>query len=171
MVTRTGDSTGRILKYDQKSNKVTVLLSDVTYPNGISISADQTHLVVALTGPCRLLKFWLQGSKAGTYEQFTDLPGYPDNVRSNYKGGYWVALHREKYELPFGKDSHLLAIRIDAKGCCVDDADIGLVDQPEVGRFDDPMSERVSCYSDPDVARVCFDKLQIACTLCSVQCC
>ncbi|KAK3120345.1 hypothetical protein QOZ80_9AG0686150 [Eleusine coracana subsp. coracana] len=116
MVTKTGDSTGRILKYDPKTNKVTVLLSDVTYPNGISISADRTHLVVALTGPCKLLKFWLQGSKAGTYEQFADLPGYPDNVRPDQKGGYWVALHREKYELPFGKDSHLLAIRIGAKG-------------------------------------------------------
>ncbi|GJN04693.1 hypothetical protein PR202_ga22260 [Eleusine coracana subsp. coracana] len=116
MVTKTGDSTGRVLKYDPKTNQVTVLLSDVTYPNGISISADRTHLVVALTGPCKLIKFWLQGSKAGTVEPFTDLPGYPDNVRPDMKGGYWVALHREKYELPFGKDSHLLAIRIGAKG-------------------------------------------------------
>ncbi|KAK3126780.1 hypothetical protein QOZ80_7AG0562370 [Eleusine coracana subsp. coracana] len=116
MVTKTGDSTGRILKYDPKTNQVSVLLSDVTYPNGISISADRSHLVVALTGPCQLLKFWLKGSKAGTYETFTDLPGYPDNVRPDKNGGYWVALHREKYELPFGKDSHLLAIRIGANG-------------------------------------------------------
>lgn len=109
MVTKTGDSTGRILKYDPKTN-------DVTYPNGISISADRTHLVIALTGPCKLLKVWLQGPKAGTSESLTDLPGYPDNVRPDKRGGYWVALHREKYELPFGKDSHLLAIRIGVKG-------------------------------------------------------
>ncbi|TVU08259.1 hypothetical protein EJB05_41656, partial [Eragrostis curvula] len=116
MVTNTGDSTGRILKYDPKTNKVSVLMSDVTYPNGISLSADRTYLVVSLTGPCKLLKFWIQGPKAGKSEVFADLPGYPDNIRPDKKGGYWVALHREKYELPYGKDSHLLAIRIGAKG-------------------------------------------------------
>jgi hypothetical protein len=39
-----------------------------------------------------------------------------DGLRPDQKGGYWVALHREKYELPFGPDSHLLAIRIGANG-------------------------------------------------------
>ena len=47
---------------------------------------------------------------------FAELPGYPDNVRPDGKGGYWVALHQEKYELPFGSDSHLVAIRIGADG-------------------------------------------------------
>ncbi|TVU08294.1 hypothetical protein EJB05_41694, partial [Eragrostis curvula] len=116
MVTATRDSTGRIMKYDPRTNEVTVLQSNVTYPNGISISADRTHLVVALTGPCKLMKYWLQGPKANTSEIFADLPGYPDNVRPDEKGGYWVSLHREMYELPFGKDSHLLAIRIGANG-------------------------------------------------------
>jgi sugar lactone lactonase YvrE len=116
MVTQSGDSTGRILKYNRRTNKVTVLLSDVTYPNGIAISADRSHLIVALTGPCKLMRYWIRGPKAGTSELFADLPGYPDNVRPDGKGGYWVALHREKYELPFGKDSHLVAIRIGAEG-------------------------------------------------------
>jgi sugar lactone lactonase YvrE len=62
------------------------------------------------------MTYWIRGSKAGTPELFADLPGYPDNVRPDGKGGYWVALHREKYELPFGKDSHLVAIRIGAEG-------------------------------------------------------
>jgi sugar lactone lactonase YvrE len=116
MVTQSGDSTGRILKYNRRTNKVTVLLSDVTYPNGIAISADRSHLIVALTGPCKLMRYWIRGPKAGTSELFADLPGYPDNVRPDGKGGYWVALHREKYELPFGKNSHLVAIRIGAEG-------------------------------------------------------
>ncbi|KAL6603061.1 hypothetical protein ACP70R_043422 [Stipagrostis hirtigluma subsp. patula] len=116
LVTASGDSTGRIMKYDPKANQVTVLKSDVTYPNGIAISADRAHLIVALTGPCKLLRYWIRGPKANTYEIFANLPGYPDNVRPDRKGGYWVALHREKYELPFGKDSHLVAIRIGANG-------------------------------------------------------
>ncbi|CAL5004191.1 unnamed protein product [Urochloa decumbens] len=117
MVTGTRDSTGRIMRYNRRTNMVTVLQSGVTYPNGIAISADRTHLIVALTGPCKLMRYWIRGPNAGTSELFTDLPGYPDNVRPDGKGGYWVALHREKNEKPNGKgDSHLVAIRIDAEG-------------------------------------------------------
>ena len=54
--------------------------------------------------------------KANRSEPFADLPGYPDNVRSDGKEGYWVVLHREKYELPFGLDRHLLGMRISAEG-------------------------------------------------------
>jgi sugar lactone lactonase YvrE len=115
MVTKTGDSTGCIMKYDPRTNQVTILQSNVTYPNGIAISADLTHLIVSSTGSCKLLKVWIEGpKKAGSSEVFTNLSGYPDNIRPDQKGGYWVALHREKYELPFGPDSHLLAIRIGA---------------------------------------------------------
>ncbi|KAL6657602.1 hypothetical protein ACP70R_005382 [Stipagrostis hirtigluma subsp. patula] len=115
-VTATGDSTGRLMKYDPRTNQVTVLQSGIAYPNGLAISADRTHLVVALTGPCKLLRHWIKGPKAGTSELLTDLPGYPDNVRPDGRGGFWVALHREKNELPFGPDRHLLAVRIGADG-------------------------------------------------------
>ena len=72
--------------------------------------------MVALTGPCKLLRYWIEGPKAGTSEHLADLPGYPDNVRADGRGGFWVALHREKMELPFGPDSHLLAVRVGADG-------------------------------------------------------
>jgi sugar lactone lactonase YvrE len=62
-------------------------------------------------------RFWITGPKVGTPELLADLPGYPDNVRPDQKGGYWVALHRERYELPFGPaDTHLLAIRVGVNG-------------------------------------------------------
>jgi sugar lactone lactonase YvrE len=115
-VTATGDSTGRLMKYDPKTDHVTVLQSGITYPNGLAISTDRTHLVVALTGPCKLMRYWITGPKVGTSEILADLPGYPDNVRPDGRGGFWVALHREKMELPFGPDSHLLAVSIDADG-------------------------------------------------------
>ncbi|CAO2205693.1 unnamed protein product [Urochloa humidicola] len=115
-VTQTLDSTGRIMRYDPRTNKVTLLQSGVMYPNGIAISADRTHLIVALTGPCKLMRYWIRGPNAGTSELFTSLPGYPDNVRPDGKGGYWVALHREINEPPSGKNNHLVAIRIGAEG-------------------------------------------------------
>jgi sugar lactone lactonase YvrE len=95
MVTQSGDSTGRILKYNPRTRKVIVLLSDVTYPNGIAISTDRSHLIVALTGPCKLMRYWIRGPKAGTPELFADLPGYPDNVRPDGKEGIgWRCIGR-----------------------------------------------------------------------------
>ncbi|CAL5014020.1 unnamed protein product [Urochloa decumbens] len=115
MVTKTRDSTGRVMKYDPRTSQVTVLQSDLMYPNGVAISADRTHLVVALTGQCKLIRwYWIQGPKANTSESFADLPGYPDNVRPDGKGDYWVALNREKFESPHGFDRHLLAVKIGA---------------------------------------------------------
>lgn len=42
---------------------------------------------------CRLLKYWLKGEKAGISEVFAILPGFPDNVRTNAEGNFWVAVH------------------------------------------------------------------------------
>lgn len=42
---------------------------------------------------CRLSKYWLKGEKAGTSEVFALLPGFPDNVRTNEEGNFWVAVH------------------------------------------------------------------------------
>lgn len=41
----------------------------------------------------RLVRYWLKGEKAGTWEPFAVLPGFPDNVRTNEKGEFWVAIH------------------------------------------------------------------------------
>ena len=42
---------------------------------------------------CRLRKYWLKGEKAGTSEVLAILPGFPDNVRTNEEGNFWVAVH------------------------------------------------------------------------------
>ncbi|XP_073368016.1 protein STRICTOSIDINE SYNTHASE-LIKE 10-like [Aegilops tauschii subsp. strangulata] len=116
LVTRSGDLTGRLMRYAPRTGDVAVLQTRLAYANGVAISTDRTHLIVASTGPCKLLRHWIKGSKAGTSEPFADLPGYPDNVRPDRRGGYWVALHGEKNELPSRPNSHLLAVRIGADG-------------------------------------------------------
>ncbi|KAK8459715.1 hypothetical protein SEVIR_2G198300v4 [Setaria viridis] len=96
----TGDATGRLLRYDPATGVAAVLASGLSFPNGVAVSADGTHLVVAETARCRLLRHWLRGPRAGTTEHFADLPGYPDNVRLSDAGGdngyYWVGLNRDK---------------------------------------------------------------------------
>lgn len=38
------------------------------------------------------MKYWLEGPKTGRVELVANLPGFPDNVRSNEKGQFWVAI-------------------------------------------------------------------------------
>ncbi|XP_078154914.1 protein STRICTOSIDINE SYNTHASE-LIKE 3-like [Carex rostrata] len=89
----TGEPTGRLLKYNPKEKEATVLLRDLYMPNGVSMSKDKSFLVFC-EGPLgRLSRYWLKGEKAGTSEVFVILHGFPDNVRTNDKGEFWVALH------------------------------------------------------------------------------
>jgi sugar lactone lactonase YvrE len=87
-----GDETGRLLRYDPRTRRVAVLHSGLSFPNGVAVSADATHVVVAHTALCELRRYWVRGARAGTSETFAELPGYPDNVRADGHGGYWVAL-------------------------------------------------------------------------------
>ena len=46
----------------------------------------------------RIHKYWLKGDKAGTSEIFIEnLPGFPDNIFSNEKGIFWVALFNPRH--------------------------------------------------------------------------
>ena len=38
------------------------------------------------------MKYWLEGPKRGLVELVANLPGFPDNVRLNEKGEFWVAI-------------------------------------------------------------------------------
>jgi sugar lactone lactonase YvrE len=117
------DATGRLLKYDAKTKQVTVLKDGLPYPNGVAVSYDGTYVVVAHTVPCQAHKYYLQGTKAGRYELLADLPGYPDNVRRDGKGGYWVALNQEK-ERPNATTAavkHLVGVRLDGNGVEVEE--------------------------------------------------
>ncbi|KAL4587432.1 hypothetical protein LXL04_000303 [Taraxacum kok-saghyz] len=99
LVVLTNDKTGSLLKYDIESKEVTVILHNLTFPNGVSLSQDGNFLLVAETTNCRILRFWLKTSKAGTLEVFADLPGYPDNIKRNQNGEFWVAMYSRKNKI------------------------------------------------------------------------
>lgn len=44
----------------------------------------------------RLIKYFIKGEKAGTSEVFAILPGFPDNVRTNENGDFWLAIHTRR---------------------------------------------------------------------------
>lgn len=93
----TGDKTGRLLKYNIHTKETTVILKNLYFPNGVALSKNKEFLIFAETSTCRVLRMWLQPSeKAGKLEVFTELPGYPDNIKINDKGEFWVALWSRK---------------------------------------------------------------------------
>ena len=89
----------------------------------MAVSSDRTHVVVAHTVPCQAFRYWLKGPKAGQYELLADLPGYPDNVRRDTRGGYWVALNQEKARLDATAPpmKHQVGVRLAVDGAAVEE--------------------------------------------------
>lgn len=87
------DDTGRVLKYDPVTKQTTVLMRNIQFPNGVTLSKDKSYFVFCEGALGRLRKYWLKGEKAGTSEVFAILPGFPDNIRTNENGDFWVAVH------------------------------------------------------------------------------
>lgn len=87
------DTSGRILKYNPQTKEASLILSNIQFPNGLSLSKDGSFFLFSDSCVGRLKRYWLKGPKAGTTDIFALLPGNPDNVRTNEKGEFWVALH------------------------------------------------------------------------------
>ena len=84
---------GRLVVYDPETNKTTTLLDNLYFANGVAMSPDGTFVLFNETYMYRVQKYWIKGEKAGTSEIVIDnLPGFPDNISSNGKGIYWIAL-------------------------------------------------------------------------------
>uniref|UniRef100_A0A1J3JGQ4 Protein STRICTOSIDINE SYNTHASE-LIKE 10 n=1 Tax=Noccaea caerulescens TaxID=107243 RepID=A0A1J3JGQ4_NOCCA len=90
------DDTGRLIKYERSSKKVTVVLRGLAFANGVALSKDRSFLLVAETTTCKILRLWLSGPNAGSHDVFVELPGFPDNIRRNSNGEFWVAIHSKK---------------------------------------------------------------------------
>ncbi|XP_042509243.1 protein STRICTOSIDINE SYNTHASE-LIKE 5-like, partial [Macadamia integrifolia] len=84
---------GRLLSFDPSTNETKVLVRDLYFANGVTLSPDQEFLIFCETMLQRCNKYHLQGKKKGIVENFIDnLPGMPDNIRYDGDGHYWIAL-------------------------------------------------------------------------------
>ncbi|ORB49755.1 SMP-30/gluconolactonase/LRE family protein [Mycolicibacterium rhodesiae] len=76
---------------------VTTLASGLRFANGVTLTADESALVVAETTACRVSKYPLTGSGIGEPVPLIEhLPGYPDNISTAPDGRIWVALVSER---------------------------------------------------------------------------
>jgi sugar lactone lactonase YvrE len=91
---------GRLLSYHPDNGQIKVLLSDLYFANGVALSQQEDFLLVNETYRYRIIRYWLKGPKAGTQDIFIDnLPGFPDNISSNGKGRFWLALFTVRNDL------------------------------------------------------------------------
>lgn len=91
-----GDDSGRFLKYSPKTKETTVLSHGLQFPNGVALSKDGSFVAFSECTVGRMRKYWLKGEKAGTSEVMAVLPGFADNIRTNEKGEFWVAIHSRR---------------------------------------------------------------------------
>ncbi|KAL5727893.1 hypothetical protein ACHQM5_001037 [Ranunculus cassubicifolius] len=110
-IIQTGDNTGRFIKYDLRTNKVTVLLSGLMFADGVAMSKEKDYVIVSEYSKNETLKYWLQGPKAKTSKFFARTPGPPDNINTNTKGEFWVALNKNSTTA-----GEIIGVRIDEDG-------------------------------------------------------
>ncbi|CAA6662832.1 unnamed protein product [Spirodela intermedia] len=92
-LTTASEPTGRLLKYDPRKKEASVLVRDLQFPNGVSLSKDESFVAFCEGSlGSRLSRHWLKGEKAGKTEVIGILPGFPDNVRTNEDGDFWEVL-------------------------------------------------------------------------------
>ncbi|XP_010033571.2 protein STRICTOSIDINE SYNTHASE-LIKE 6 [Eucalyptus grandis] len=84
---------GRFLSYDPATKETKVLARDLYFPNGVALSPNQSFVIFCETVMRRCKRYYINGEQKGHIDTFIDgLPGYPDNIRYDGQGHYWIAL-------------------------------------------------------------------------------
>ncbi|XP_073001276.1 protein STRICTOSIDINE SYNTHASE-LIKE 6-like [Typha latifolia] len=84
---------GRLMSFDPSTNRTAVLARDLYFANGVSLAPDQDSLIFCETVLRRCRRYHIRGEKRGTIDKFIEnLPGFPDNIRYDNEGHYWIAL-------------------------------------------------------------------------------
>ncbi|CDP14981.1 unnamed protein product [Coffea canephora] len=82
----TPDSTGRLIKYNPRTNEVKVVLNGLSVPAGPAFSHDGSFVLFSEFSNKRIIKYRLMEN---TTEVFLNLTG--NNIRAPTCGEYWVA--------------------------------------------------------------------------------
>lgn len=83
-----------MIRFDLETGKVRILDDQLSFPNGVQLSADKQSVLVCETTLARVIRHWIGGNTdmIGKSEVFIDnLPGLPDNIRLTSTENYWVA--------------------------------------------------------------------------------
>lgn len=81
--------------------RVTQVLDDLNFANGVVLSQKEDYLLVAETGSYRITRLWLTGPRAGQREALLDnLPGFPGDLSVAPDGeSYWCSFFTPRKRL------------------------------------------------------------------------
>lgn len=98
-------ATSRILEYDPATRSTRVVVTGLSFANGVALSDDEQTLFVAETGRYRVWKVAVAAQDlavGGGSPQATvlldNLPGYPDNLMRGADGRIWLGLSGPRSE-------------------------------------------------------------------------
>ncbi|KAL5232563.1 hypothetical protein ABZP36_031339 [Zizania latifolia] len=84
---------GRLMSFDPSTRRTAVLVRDLYFANGVAVSPDQDSLIFCESLMRKCSTYHIRGDKKGTVDKFIDkLPGFPDNIRYDGEGRYWIAI-------------------------------------------------------------------------------
>jgi sugar lactone lactonase YvrE len=88
-----GRPNGRVLHFDPRTGRTTVVLRDLYFASGIALAADDSFLLVAESMRYNIQRLWLKGERRNIVEPFMrNLPGFPAGISRSPRGTFWVAL-------------------------------------------------------------------------------
>jgi len=94
---------GRLFSYDPDSGSLSLVLTDLCFPNGIQLTPEEDAFIFAETTRTRLMKYYITGPKNGQLEEFLRCPGYPDNIKYSPESDvYWVGLSSSRLGFSLG---------------------------------------------------------------------
>nr|XP_043630365.1 protein STRICTOSIDINE SYNTHASE-LIKE 11-like [Erigeron canadensis] len=108
----TPDSTGRLLKYDPRTKRVTVLISGLSGVGGPAVSSDRKYVLVPDYVNMKVQRYWLQGPKRNTNEVFlTNCTGSPINIKRTVNDEeFWVAVDNQGQQPTVNSEPHGLRV-------------------------------------------------------------
>ncbi|KAK5803364.1 hypothetical protein PVK06_031009 [Gossypium arboreum] len=120
------DRTGRLLRYDPRAKRASVMYKGLMFPNGVALSQNRSFLLVAETIRKRILKFNL-GDEGGLNNNepkvFAELPRVPDNSKMNEKGEFWVALNTGRLGETSNDGPDPIGVKYDGEGSILQELD------------------------------------------------
>ncbi|XP_019189673.1 PREDICTED: protein STRICTOSIDINE SYNTHASE-LIKE 11-like [Ipomoea nil] len=117
-IAQSGDTSGRLLKYEAATGQVTEVLTGLAGPVGNAISEDHTFIFITLFIGRKIIKHYIRGPKAKTTETVLEnLGGNPEFVKraTSLSGGFWVPVNTPREQQP-SPMTDSIAVKFDRNG-------------------------------------------------------
>ncbi|KAI3416867.1 Str_synth domain-containing protein [Psidium guajava] len=115
----TGDSTGRLLRFDPKTGQVAVLARGLSGPGGVAVAADSSYLLITEFIGGTVKKYFLTGPRANTIQTLLNV-SLASSISGTPAGEFTLAESRESVRPIIHR-----ALRINGNGMVLANVSIG----------------------------------------------